>query len=179
MKLPIALKVFKSKILTVALLAFGAFIWLNCMPLHPIHMSSASMLLNKETGGLEISMRVFSDDLESATRGDTFPPLNIGLENENPVTDSMLALYLGQSFIIQTDDVQVPVYFLGREQKEEVTWLYLVVPNFEMADDIAVYYGVLMDFHSDQKNTLYYTLKDERKVTLYMNSNRKQWLEVE
>lgn len=160
------------------LVVFGTLIsCLSFHPLHPIHISRVSLFHNAETGSLEVAMMIYSDDLETSIRPEGFPPLNIGLENEHPATDSLLVPYLADKFVLKTGDQQVGLFYLGREQKEEATWMYLVAPQFEKPEVLSIHYAVLMNLYNDQKNILTWIAKDKTGL-LFTIDDQFQQLEL-
>lgn len=146
-------------------------------PLHPIHISNTAVTYNAESGDLEIAMKIYSDDLETEIRPEGFPPLNIGLEDEHSATDSLLLPYLGEQFVLHNREFQLPVMFVGREQIEEATWIYLASPNYKPSPSMIIYYGVLMDLYSDQKNIFSWTVGEEKRSLLFTKKNPTQEME--
>lgn len=109
-------------------------------------------------------MMIYSDDLETSIRPEGFPPLNVGLDGEHPATDSLLVPYLAEKFVLLSGEQQLGLLYLGREQKDDATWMYLAVPKFEKPASLDVYYAVLMDLYEDQTNI--FTWKAEQPIGL-------------
>ena len=145
--------------------------------LHPIHNSMANLDWNQETSALEISMRIFADDLEAAIRPEGHPALNLGLENEHVEAEDFLVNYLGEVFAAEGGGHPLDVLYVGREQKEEVTWVYLEIPEVSALKGIKIRYAVLMDLYEDQLNVLRYTVDGATKGLMFTHSDQEQWLE--
>jgi hypothetical protein len=143
-------------------------------PLHPIHISNAAVHYNPTTGDLEISIKIYSDDLETEIRPEGFAPLNIGLENEHAATDSLLLAYLAEQFVLHNRSYQLPIMYVGREQKEEATWIYLVSPDYQESESMIVHYAVLMGLYSDQKNIFSWTIGEQKQSLLFTKKNPTQ-----
>ncbi|MGB0176042.1 MAG: DUF6702 family protein, partial [Owenweeksia sp.] len=104
--------------LLVSLISF----WLS----HPFHTSITTCEYNAETDNLEISLRVFSDDLEQA--------IGHPLENMKPDTriekDSAVQKYISRNFGFKAQNVDLSPIYIGRETEYDITYLYLEIPSF-------------------------------------------------
>ena len=92
---------------------------------HPLHLSISELFYNSTEKSLEISVRLFTDDLELNLEAQGVPPLKIGSPWEHKETDQYLEKYLQQHFAIKLNGSSVSLNFLGKEVEDDVTWVYL------------------------------------------------------
>jgi hypothetical protein len=93
---------------------------------HPIHTSYAEADFRPETKKLEIALRVYPDDLETALT--TRAGKKITLERTPPPAfDILLLAYLRATFLIRASDGSTPaLHLVGRELKDrdQHLWIY-------------------------------------------------------
>ena len=124
-----------------ALLTF-VMVW-ACAPLpaqaHPSHVAIAEVEWNRETGNLEVAMRLRPEDVEDA--------LSRMLR---------LAAYLTPHFTVAANDQRQTIQWVGKEVTLRFVWVYFEVPMPENAEtaDLTLSCTVLMDLLPDQTNTV-------------------------
>jgi len=119
---------------------------------HKFYVSITEVNYNTENKSLEISIKLFTDDLEAALEEGTTKKLWIGDEREAPETDSLLATYLNKKFNIHVNDEAQIAAFLGKELEADVTWCYLEIMNVSDIKNITVNNRIFMELFDDQKN---------------------------
>jgi hypothetical protein len=120
--------------------------------LHPIHVSVTNVDYNERTRALEISARVFVDDLEAALLRGGAPALRIGTPREARETDARIAAYLAANLRIEGSGAPA---FVGKETEGGAVWLYVEIPQEGPPRALHVRNTLLMDLHPDQTNLLH------------------------
>ena len=134
-----------------------AFAWLGTpASAHAVHTSTAEADYNRTTRKLEVSLRVFADDFETALgalAGET-----ISLEKSPPATiDALARAYLTAHFIVKNRDGGLASqHWIGRELKDAANelWLHFEIDLPGGVDGLRVDYAVLKELHSDQLNSV-------------------------
>ena len=104
---------------------------------HPLFLSILQIDHNRETRGLELTFKLFSDDLERAVEQDGGAPLKLGSGHEAPDADGRIFRYIREHFGILIDGVKPDsVAFVGKEVDLEVTWCYVEISG--VPDDFAI-----------------------------------------
>lgn len=134
---------------------------------HPLHISHAEADYNRETGQLEVALRVFADDFEA--RLTTRAGHRVSLEKTPKVElDALCLAYLAATFTVKSrDGTPQPLHWVGRELKEAENhlWLYFEVTLPGGAEGARIFHGVLGDEFRDQLNSV--LVRDgDRAVTL-------------
>ncbi len=121
---------------------------------HPFHISLTEIKWNDQTEHLEISQKIFWDDLEIGLSGyhgksiDFLNPANKELLN-NQVKTYLLAQ--NQLWIA---DKEVKVNFIGYEIEEDAAWFYLESEKVAQPTSIKIRNSLLIKDFSDQNNVI-------------------------
>lgn len=134
---------------------------------HAFHTSLTQIDHNVKEKSLEVSIRMFTDDLEN-----TLSKENNGqrfrIEN-NDKNDPFVERYVRKHFKLSTAKGQSKAYtYLGKENEGDATWVYIEIPLQEAdIQGFKLQQDVLMDAFDDQVNIVNITFKGERKSYVY------------
>lgn len=135
--------------LRASLALFALWVWPAAA--HEFHTSTAEVEHNRDSGKLEVALRVIPEDLEEAlSRGRDRP---VRLEVTEGV-DALITAYLAARFRVEGPDGEPrPVTWVGKEVSHRAAWLYFEIP----VDDETVWTldnRVLFDVSETQINTV-------------------------
>ncbi|MGR3811481.1 DUF6702 family protein [Jiulongibacter sp. NS-SX5] len=131
---------------------------------HDFHTSLAEVRLNAKANTYEVSIRVFSDDLESAMQKHTGDEsLRLG----NPKLDKALGDYLKRHFAFVKEKEVEFGYYIGKEIELDVTWLYIEFDGAQGLREFKLLNTIFFELFDDQTNVVNYISKDERHTLLY------------
>ena len=121
-------------------------------PAHKFYASLAQADLNTETNSVEISLRLFSDDLELAlTRR---AGRAIYLDRAEEAAPHVLA-YLRERFELRTADGQTKeLVWVGMEARVDATWVYFEIRNVSDLTGAALRNRVFFEQFDEQTNTV-------------------------
>lgn len=132
--------------------------------LHPIHVTVTEIEFDEKDKALEIMMRVFADDLETALRNDLRKPELDILDPKNVVTtNQIVSNYLFKHFKILLDKKPQQIHYLGHEVEDDALILYIEVSNVKKWKMIQVTNDILTERHEDQSNLVHVTVKGNVK----------------
>jgi len=138
----------KRRILVLMILFGGLLISAN---FHKFYVSLCQVDHNQETGALEITMKIFTDDLEYAITGSSVF-YGLGTEHESPEADSILYRYILRNFHIKVDGtLRNPVY-IGKEVELDVTWCYIEIEEVGDFKTLEITNKMLTELFEDQAN---------------------------
>jgi len=133
-----------------------SFLLLTSFSYHKFYVSISEVNHNTETAALEISMKIFTDDLEAALEADTSEKLWIGdPEREAVTTDSLLAVYFDKKLTFNINGEDKEAVFLGKELEADVTWCYLEIQDIPAVKSVSIDNRILMELFDDQKNLVH------------------------
>ncbi|MDB4583606.1 hypothetical protein N9164_10675 [Draconibacterium sp.] len=144
----------------------------NSVCAHPFYVSICQVDFNKENHSLEISLKVFADDLILGLENAGASKLYLGEAKENKKTDTYLLDYLKSSinFIVNGD--QKTYSFVGKEMESDVVWIYLEIQNISSLNNITVDCKLLTEVLETQNNIIQINNGDGIKSMLL--NKRKQ-----
>ena len=121
---------------------------------HAFHLSTSEINYDHKSKSIQISTRIFIDDLESELKVNGFTNLHIGTQKETANADSIVFEYIMQNLIIKIDDEVKDNFFVGKELSEELdaVWAYVEIPLSERRTQVSVYNSILTKLFDDQRN---------------------------
>lgn len=158
---------------TIARYAFFIFFFVGfqLFGAHPFYVSICEMDYNSETKGLEISLRIFTSDLEKSLQ-DRYPcKINLGENNESPKTDSILQAYVFQELRLNVNDKRTSFQFVGKEVDNELTWIYFEAKDIPDFDKISIHNRILIQSFPNQTNLIHVNNRKEIKSLLLTKNN--------
>lgn len=155
------------RILLLTFLIFGS----SFLSAHPFYVSICEVNYNSETKSLEISLRIFTDDLEKTMQDWSAEKLYLGENNESQKTDSLLKNYILQELTIAVDGKSTPFHFIGKEVVQALTWIYLETENISDFEKIELSNRILFQTFPSQTNLVHVNNKGETKSLLLTKNN--------
>ncbi|WP_321344513.1 DUF6702 family protein [uncultured Draconibacterium sp.] len=144
------MKIGKKIILPVLFLFLGVFF----SQAHPFYVSICQVNYNQQNQSLEISVKIFADDLLVALSEEGHEKLYIGEDKENEHTDEYIFNYLTDKIHFSVNENEVQANFVGKEMEKDVVWTYLEINDIAQLNDIEVSCNLLTDVFSDQSNII-------------------------
>ncbi len=143
--------------------------------IHAFHTSITQIEYNPKTKSYEVSMRIFTDDLEAALDAAN-QKKGIKIINGDK-NDAILAAYLNQHFNIYLPQNQKVKYkYIGKENEDLATWVYLEITDEPFATSTKIQQNVLMELFDDQVNIVNFKKSETKKSLLFNKGNQvKAW----
>lgn len=124
----------------------------SAAPVHKFHFSFTEIDHNQQLNSLEITVRIFTDDLENVLKSEEEPYLRLGDERESPNADYLIENYLKEHFQLQIDDQPTMLRFLGKEVDYDITFCYLELPQVPPTNSMTIKNTILFESFDDQLN---------------------------
>lgn len=138
--------------------------WLGVF--HPFHISVMDAEFNPEAKSIQISHRLFLDDLEEGLMDfyglesvDTAEPENAAQ------LDSLIAKYLQSKVFFTVNGEDKSFKYYGSELEGDARWCYYEIENVESLTSFELTNVALMDVFDDQQNIIH--LKVNGKIQSY------------
>ncbi len=150
---------------------FFLFLGYLLLPLpHPFHVSVCDIEFKEEDKTLQVSQRVFLDDLEQALN----KRFGINLDIANPATvtfrDSLIQVYMFENLHITVDGKEKKRTYIGNEVEEDGMWCYIEYAGVKKFKSFVVTSTVLLEIFTDQANIIHYKNGEyERSTKLDIN----------
>lgn len=146
--------------------------------IHAFHTSLTEIQYNAKEKSLEISIRMFTDDLETAlTKANNGQKIMIGGKNDN--SDAILNKYIQQHFAFVTPQKQKRILnILGKEMEGEATWVYVEVPNSQDFKSDVLYNNLMQELFDDQTNLVNIMYSGNKKTILFNAKTKTSELDL-
>ena len=117
---------------------------------HEFHTSLAQVHYNKSNQSFEVTLRVFTDDLETAL---TLMDNNNKITIDAPQADKLIEQYLTKNLIFfDKQNQRKALTFIGKEVEVDVTWIYAEISVADLPSGMRLQNSVLTELFSDQVN---------------------------
>jgi len=126
------------------------FKWL--LWLHPFFVSVAEINHNAKDKTLELSIHIFTTDLENALRKNFTTKVDLTDVAMQKDMQILVNAYIITYFKLFVDDKSVKLKFDGFEQIEESTWCYFEVNDVSSMKKIQIKNSLLYDYETKQTN---------------------------
>ena len=132
--------------------------------LHPVHLSVSEINYSEKDKALQITSRIFIDDLELSIRNDIKDPdLDLLEPGANRTTNQLVAAYLAKHIKVKADGKLLKLNFLGSEVEDVALICYLELPGVKKLKTVEVLNSTIMETHADQSNLVHVTYKGKVK----------------
>ncbi len=128
--------------------------------LHPVHVSVTEVEYSEKNKSLQITFRIFIDDLELSIQKKLNQESLDLLEPKNGMTTNQLvSAYLNEHFKIKLDGKQAKIKYLTHEIEDLAIICYLEIENVRKIKSLEVTNTVIQEIHADQSNLVHITYK--------------------
>ncbi len=141
--------------------------WLS---FHPIHLSITEIEHNEKSKALQMTMRIFIDDLETSVRnqiGDE--ELDLLEPGKGRTTDDLVKAYLADRLKVKVDKKLTKPNYLGHEIEGPAMICYIEIENIKKFTSIEVTNKVILETHDDQSNLVNVNWKGKVKTLRLTN----------
>jgi len=148
--------------------------------LHPIHLSVSEINYSEKDKALQITSRIFLDDLELSIRNQRKQP-DLDLLEPGPglTTEQLISEYVIKHFSVKLDSKLQKLNFLGFEREDPAVICYIEIENVKKFKTIEVKNEVIMETHDDQSNLIHVTYKGPVKSLRLMRDKSSDVLTFE
>lgn len=138
----------KLAVLTVILLITGFR--------HPMHVTVIEVEFDKEAKAIEMSMHVFTDDLEKHLRfiekDETLDIIEINTE----ARDQLFRTYFVKEVKLNVNGKDQVTSYLGHQVEGDALWIFMEVPNIKKLKTLEIKNTTLLDLYDDQTNLIHF-----------------------
>jgi len=154
------------------MLSFFAFvISIFFTTFHPFHVSVCEVNINQASKSIQVSQRIFIDDLEQALNKTYKVNLTIDGKTENKLVDSLINDYLKEHLRLAVDGKFKKRVFIGSEIVEDGIWCYIEYEGIKKIKSVEVTSTVFLEIFKDQANIIHFKQGDrEKSIKLDVNN---------
>ena len=116
---------------------------------HKFYLSNTTIEFNAETRVLEITCKIFTDDLEQAIEAQCYRYNS--LYPQTPEVFELVKKYIGDKISLQVGGRNVVLNFLGYSVDNDMTTLFIEGNYFE-PNQVIINNTILLELYADQQN---------------------------
>ena len=96
---------------------------------HPFYMSVCDLVYKSETQSLQIAVRIFTNDLETALKKAEGKAVDLYHPADSLSLEKQLNRYVQACLKIKINGQEQPMSYLGHEREAESCWLYFAIAD--------------------------------------------------
>ncbi len=122
--------------------------------LHPFYVTVTDVNQNPKSKTIEISTKIFINDLEKAILNENNTVLNITNPQNKNQADDLIALYLQKHLKVAINNKFYPINFVGYQITHDAVWCYLETKQTPKIKTISITNSLLLALYPQQINII-------------------------
>ena len=152
-------------------LLFLVIIGLSSFGLHKFYMSIYQINYVPEKKMLQITSRIFVDDLNTALSTQFKKKTHVCEENETPEDLILMQKYLAEHFTIKVNGQQKTIHFISKELDANVVVGYFRIQDVSKIKSLTIKNTALFDVNAEQQNIIQTTIYSKKESLLLTQDN--------
>ena len=128
-------------------------------------MSNTDINYNSTSKSLEITCRIFTDNLEDALEKSSKKSVNILQPKNKEEVNQLISNYIIKHFQLSANGKLKSLQFIGYEQNEDAIWVYFESIESDFPKKIEITNSLLYDYFPQQINMIHYSVNGEKKIS--------------
>jgi hypothetical protein len=135
----------------------------NDPDLHPFYVSSFEFNHNSRVNNLEITCKIFADDLEAVLKSKFSIPVDLSVEANKLVNEKLISAYIKEHLALSVDGILMAMQFLGFEKDKDAVYCYLEITDVVSLKKLDVKNSMLYDGFKEQANIMHVIANGKRQ----------------
>lgn len=152
------------------------FIGLTSMSVHRFYVGIYQVDFVPQKKRLEITTRIFMDDLNDALAKAYKKQTNVGDSKETPEDVALMKKYLSDKFKIYLNGQLKTMNYHIHEQENNVVICYLTIKEVSKITKMEVENSILTELHDEQQNIIQFNNNGKKQNLLLSSSTTKGML---
>ena len=153
----------------IGLLIF-CFVMCSSFVLHKFYVSVTQIDYVPNKKRIEITSRIFIDDLEKALTKKYQRKPNITSSNEVPEAEEYIKAYIKEKIKISINKKPQVIEYLAKEVEGDVLIIYTKIVISKKINTFEIYNALLTEVYSDQQNIVHINIDSNKRSILLTNS---------
>ncbi len=172
----------KSKSLSPLIKYTGIFLiaFLSTAAIHKFYVSVTNVEYAEKDGSLQITTRIFIDDLEEVLNARYEIDTQLNTEDENESSNELISKYLTSKFVIRINGEHRAFEYLGREYRDDLIVCYLELQGISLTEirSIEIQSDLLTELFEEQQNVVHLKIGPKKKSFILVRENNKGMLNL-
>lgn len=152
-------------LLVIPLMAFTS--------MHKFYVSVTQVDYIQEKEEVQITSRIFIDDLERLIRERYDESITLASENESGLAEVYIEKYLKEKIGFVINGEPMKMNYLGKEYEDDIAICYLEISGIEAIRSIEITNSVLFDLFEEQQNVIRTKINSKKKSFILVQGNDK------
>ncbi len=152
------------------------FVVLTSMEVHKFYSSIYQINYVPQKKMIQITSRIFIDDLNNALEKRFHAKYFIGTDKETPQDEIAMQKYLAEKFSLKVNGVLKPMIFRSKEVETNVLICYFRINAISKITKLEIENSALTELSSDQQNIIQANISGEKQSLLLTSDNFKGML---
>lgn len=153
------------------------FLCLSSFAFHKFYMGVFQVNYAAEKKMIQITSRIFVDDLNKGIEKKYHKKTFIGTDKETQADIDLLKKYLSENFTIKINGQPKSIAFLSKElEADDVLICYSRITGVEKFKTLEISNTVLTDWNAEQQNITHISAFGTKRSVLFTESSRKEVL---
>lgn len=171
-------KLYKSKLLSLTICLLLIFIITTSFTLHKYYVSLTTVEHNIKNNSFEITLQIFTDDLELTLNNFYKKPFNLGTSKENNETNEAINTYVSEKMNLKINGKTTILKMLGKEFEDDMTLIYFEVTGVKNLKTIKITNKLLFETFDDQQHIIKVKSKNLHKNLLFSKNKFKEMIKI-
>ena len=151
-------------------LVICSFCLFGCLFAHPFHSSIFSINFNDNSRSIEITIRVFANDLEKTINQINNSSVIIDNNDNMQDIDSLIFNYINKTIFLSINERKRDLSWIGKEFETDIVWLYLEILDVDKKiKKIISENRFLFSSFEDQLNIMNFNIHGKQKTVMTHN----------
>ncbi len=147
----------------MALLLYQWFSVLLFSVSHPFYVSVTEIQYNAKDKTLEVSCKIFADDMEEVLKKNYAKSVDLGNEKQVVQNNALIQDYITKNLAVFANGRGAKLQFVGYERDKESVYCYFEIANIAELKKIDVTNSLLQDLNDQQINIMHVVVNGNRK----------------
>jgi len=152
------------------------FLTVSAFEVHKFYVAVYQVNYAPEKKMLQITSRIFVDDLSKAIEKKYNKKNYLGTEKESSEDIVLLKKYLAENLLFKINGQAKPFNFLSKELEGDVLICYCSIKEVPKIKSIETYNSILSEWNSEQQNIMHFIVFSEKRSVLFTSSNKSEVL---
>jgi len=158
------------------LLILLLFVSMTSMGIHKFYMAIYQIDYVPQKKRIQITSRIFIDDLNAAIEKKYHVKTNLGTAQESAQDELNMKKYLAEKFFLKVNGVVKPMTFLSKEVEANVLICYFRIPDISKITNLEIENSALTEWNSEQQNIIQANITGEKQSLMLTSGDFKRVL---
>jgi len=149
---------------------------LSAFQSHKYYLSLTKIDYIKESKSVQITARIFIDDLETALNKKYTKSFELATKEELKDVDSYISNYISSLFKVTINDKIIAFNYLGKKYETDVIYIFAEIEGVDEINSIAIQNRILVDEFNEQQNIIKLNINEKKKSFILTKESDKDLL---